>query len=151
MKREKLRVEPIKDGTVIDHITSGQALNVLKVLKIKSPSEETVSMAMNVSSREMGKKDIVKVEDRRLEKGELNKIALIATNATINIVEEYDVVEKYRVSVPKFISGIIRCKNQNCITNMDEHVVTRFKVESKDPLSLRCVYCGSRTSSVEFL
>ena len=151
MKREKLRVEPIKDGTVIDHIMSGQALNVLKVLKIKSPSEETVSMAMNVSSREMGKKDIVKVEDRRLEKGELNKIALIATNATINIIEEYAVVEKYRVSVPKFIDGIIRCKNQNCITNMDEHVATRFKVESKDPLSLRCVYCGSRTSSVAFL
>ncbi|HIH40424.1 MAG TPA: aspartate carbamoyltransferase regulatory subunit [Halobacteria archaeon] len=145
-----LRIESIKDGTVIDHITAGQALNVLKILHITPSSKETVSMAMNVSSKKIKRKDIVKIENRMLKKEELNKIALIATNATINIIKDYKVVEKYNVKVPEIVKGIIKCRNRNCITNLEE-IDTKFKLESKDPLILKCAYCEMKTDTIEFL
>ncbi|HRW82909.1 MAG TPA: aspartate carbamoyltransferase regulatory subunit, partial [Methanothrix sp.] len=80
----KLRVTPIGNGTVIDHIPAGQALNVLKILGIDRTTEATISVLMNVTSKRSGKKDIVKVEDRELEEEEVNKISLIAPGATIN-------------------------------------------------------------------
>jgi len=145
-----LRIESIKDGTVIDHITAGQALNVLKILHIMSSSKETVSMVMNVSSKKINRKDIVKIEGRSLKKEELNKIALIATNATINIIKDYKVVDKYNVKVPDIVKGIIRCKNRNCITNIEE-IDTKFKLESKDPLILKCAYCELKIDFIDFL
>jgi len=145
-----LRIESIKDGTVIDHITAGQALNVLKILYITPSSKETVSMVMNVSSKKIKRKDIVKIENRMLKKEELNKIALIATNATINIIKDYKVVEKYNVKVPEVVKGIIKCRNRNCITNLEE-IDTKFKLESKDPLILKCAYCEMKIDIIEFL
>jgi aspartate carbamoyltransferase regulatory subunit len=147
MKKE-LRVEPIRDGTVIDHITAGQALNVLKILKIVGKSDAVVSVAMNVPSRKMGRKDIVKIEDRELVAGEVNMIALIAPNATINIVREYGVVGKSNVVLPNRIEGIIRCANPNCISNTNEPIVSRFIVQIGDVPKFRCFYCERMTKDV---
>ena len=88
---KELKVTPIKDGTVIDHITPGRALKVLRILKIPESTSSVVSVAMNVSGK-MGKKDIVKVENRELDPKELDKIALIAPKATINIIRDYEVI-----------------------------------------------------------
>ncbi|MDF2954453.1 aspartate carbamoyltransferase regulatory subunit [Candidatus Alkanophaga liquidiphilum] len=150
MKRE-LKVQPIKDGTVIDHITAGQALNVLKILEIKPGTKEVVSVVMNVRSGKMGKKDIVKVENRELKPEEVDKIALIAPNATINIIRDYEVVEKHKVFLPTEIEGVIRCANPSCISNTNEPVRSKFQVvesgaggegeEVRSRLRFRCAYC----------
>jgi aspartate carbamoyltransferase regulatory subunit len=139
---KELKVQPIKNGTVIDHIPAGRALKVLHILGI--PEREIssiVSVAMNVRSNIMGKKDIVKVEDRELEPKEVDKIALIAPRATINIIRDYEVVEKHRVKLPKEVIGILKCSNPTCISNSREPIESRFIVISDNPPRVRCYYC----------
>ena len=137
---KELKITPIKNGTVIDHITAGNALKVLHVLKIAESTSSVVSVAMNVVGKK-GKKDIVKIENRELDPKELDKIALIAPNATINIIREYEVVKKHKVELPNEIIGIARCSNPTCISNAREPVESRFHVMNKDPLRIRCYYC----------
>ena len=142
MEEVTLRVSKIRNGTVIDHITSGHALDVAKILGITGKSGNIVTIAMNVPSKRMGKKDIVKIEGRELKAEEVDKIALIAPNATINIIRDYKVVEKKRVQLPKVIKNIVRCANPACISNSNEPVQPTFYVESQEPLYLKCHYCG---------
>jgi aspartate carbamoyltransferase regulatory subunit len=137
---KELKVTPIKDGTVIDHITPGRALKVLRILKIPESTSSVVSVAMNVSGK-MGKKDIVKVENRELDPKELDKIALIAPKATINIIRDYEVVKKHKVVLPDEVVGIAKCSNPTCISNAREPVESRFHVISKDPPRIKCYYC----------
>lgn len=137
---KELRVRPIKHGTVIDHITAGNALNVLKILGISGTTSAVVSVAMNVPSRAMGSKDIVKIEDRELKEEEVDRISLIAPNASINIIRDFEVVEKYKVSLPEHIEGVMKCDNPNCISNTSEPVISKFIVNKK-PVELRCIYC----------
>ena len=137
---KELKVKPIKNGTVIDHIKANKALSVLRILGL--PSEETaVTIAMNVQSSQMGSKDIVKVEGRELAPREVDKIALIAPKATINIIRDYEIVGKGKVKLRDEISGILECLNPHCITNTEEPVETRFYVIGKGPVILRCYYC----------
>ena len=141
-EKRELRVKPIVNGTVIDHISSGQALNVLKILGINASSKYVVSVLMNVPSGEMKGKDVVKIENREIDPEELDSIALIAPRATINIIRNYEVVGKHRVDPPREVSGLVRCGNPNCISNTNEPVTSRFTVErTGDDVQLRCAYC----------
>ena len=137
----ELRVTPIKNGTVIDHIPAGMALKVLKILGIEEGVSSTVTVAMHVPSKAMGWKDIVKVEDRELSPREVDKIALIAPRASVNVIRNYNVAEKHVVRLPDRAVGILKCGNPNCITNLREPVESEFLVASRDPLRLRCKYC----------
>jgi aspartate carbamoyltransferase regulatory subunit len=137
---KELKVKPIKNGTVIDHITANKALNVLKILGLPS-KDASVTIAMNVKSSQMGAKDIVKIEGRELQSREVDKIALIAPNATINIVREYEIVGKGKVKLSDKVKGILICPNPNCITNTPEPVKTKFQVIEKNPIVLRCYFC----------
>ena len=138
---KELKIQPIKNGTVIDHITPGNALKVLKILKIpENVSDSIVSAVMNVESKR-GRKDIVKIENRELKASEVDKIALIAPNATINIIRNYEVAEKHHVVVPDEIVGIVKCVNPNCISNSKEPIQPRFIVKSREPLRIKCFYC----------
>ncbi|PSP83521.1 aspartate carbamoyltransferase regulatory subunit [Halobacteriales archaeon QS_6_64_34] len=134
----QLRVSKIRNGTVIDHITGGQALNVLAILDIDGTSGESVSVAMNMPSDRLGKKDIVKVEGKELSQNEVDVLSLIAPAASINIVREFEVVEKHRVSRPSLVEGILECPNHNCISTEDEPVRSRFAVVDD---GVRCEYC----------
>ncbi len=140
---DNFKVAPIRNGTVIDHITAGQALNVLKILNInESTVNSSVSVAIHVKSQKGSSwKDIVKIEDRELDPKSVDKIALIAPNATISIIRDYYVAEKYKVKLDDHICGLARCSNPDCITNKGEPVETEFTVVSRDPPVLRCVYC----------
>ena len=140
MSDEELRVSKIRNGTVIDHVAAGQALNVLGVLGIDGAGGETVSVGMNVPSGRHDRKDIVKVEGRELSESEVDVISLIAPEATINIVRDYAVVEKTRVSRPDRVRGVLSCPNPNCITNADEPVTADFEVVEE---GVRCDYCGT--------
>ncbi len=140
-KKKKIKITPIENGTVIDHIRQGQALKVLKILNlIDSEIDSIVSIAMNVNSH-MGKKDIVKVENMELDNEDLDKISLISPEATVNIIRDYEVVEKHRVRLPEIAKGIVKCKNKTCITNQNEPIPSKFKVIGDDPVTLRCKYC----------
>ena len=139
---KELKVQFIKNGTVIDHITSGMALKVLKILKVDERIGSTVSVLMHVSSKTVAWKDVVKIEDRELDTEEVNKIALIAPNASINIIRNFKVAEKHRVMLPDMVRDIVRCTNPNCVSNIkEEPVAGEFIVESQNPLKLRCKYC----------
>jgi len=143
MTQKTLRVSKIRNGTVIDHITSGHALDVVKILGITGTrAGGVVTIAMNVFSKKIGRKDIVKIEGRELNPEEVDKIALLAPHATINIIRDYKVVDKKRVKLPKVIRGIVRCSNPACISNSNEPVQPTFYVESDEPLLLKCHYCG---------
>lgn len=142
MSEEELRVRKIKDGTVIDHITAGHALVVLRMLGIDGREGNVLSTVINVLSHQMGRKDIVKIEGRELNPAEVDKIALLAPRATINIIRDYAVVEKQKVKLPKVIRGIVRCVNQACVSNTQEPIQPTFFVESEHPIRLRCHYCS---------
>jgi len=139
--REELYIKKIRNGTVIDHISPGHALDVLRILKIDGRGGQIVSVAINVESRREGKKDIVKVEGKELVPGEVDKIALIAPKATINIVRDFEVVEKKQVRLPQTIRGTVRCVNPSCISNAKEPIEPVLNVESIEPLRVKCHYC----------
>ena len=138
----EVRVSKIKDGTVIDHIRAGYALDVVKILGITGHERQVVTIAINVPSKRMRVKDLVKIEGRALSRQEVNRIALIAPKATINIIHEYIVVEKQEVALPKTIKDIVKCINPTCISNSAEPIVSKFSVEMEEPLLLKCLYCG---------
>ena len=142
MSETMLHVSKIKDGTVIDHITSGYALDVAKILGINRLEKRVITIAINVPSKSFKRKDIVKIEGRELNPQEVHKIALLAPHATINIIRNYRVVEKQRVKLPKVIEDIVKCANPACISNSNEPVQPRFYVEDEEPLLLKCHYCG---------
>ena len=140
MTETELRVSKIENGTVIDHITAGQAVNVLAILGIDGTSGEEVSVGMNVPSDRLGRKDVVKVEGRELSQDEVDVLSLIAPAATINIIREFEVAEKHRVSRPKEVTGVLSCPNANCITTENEPVDSRFEVLEE---GVRCTYCDT--------
>lgn len=151
MTEKKLKVSKIEAGTVIDHIPSGRALTVLEILEISQKTDTTLSILMNVPSKKFGRKDVVKVEGRELGEEEINKIALTAPDATINVIRNFDVWDKRKVELPETLEGIIDCSNPTCITNADEPVTPKFEVANKSPVQLRCIYCERITGEQNIL
>ncbi len=148
-KEEKIR--KIKEGTVIDHIEAGKVFSVLKILNIDENYKGIVSVIINAESKKYGKKDIVKVEGRTLTKNETNKIALLSPRATVNVIKDYVVVEKYAVKVPNEITEILKCPNPECITNSEsENIKTKILKISDNPLKFKCYYCERVFSELEF-
>lgn len=140
---EELKVSKIRNGTVIDHIPSGTALQVLNILSLTGREGVVIAIIMNVKSGKLGRKDIVKVENKELDPEEVNKIALIAPTATINIIRDYKVAKKVKVELQEIVENIMKCPNPSCITNLSrEPVNTQFKVIQKYPVKLLCIYCG---------
>ena len=137
---QKLRVSKIRNGTVIDHIAGGQALNVLAILGIDGTDGEPISIVMNAPSDRLGTKDIIKVEGRELSEDELDVLSLVAPAASINIIREYDVVDKHVVHRPEEVLGVLECPNQHCITTESEPVDSHFEVLDE---GVRCTYCDT--------
>ena len=142
MPARELKITPIKNGTVIDHISNGLALEVLRLIGAQTlDKDSTVSVALHVRSNKIGWKDIVKVENMELSPRKVNAIALIAPTATISIIRDYQVREKRSVDLPERIVGVVRCPNGNCISNQSEPIESEFEVTSRRPVILTCVYC----------
>lgn len=139
MKVKELTILAIKEGTAIDHIPSRVTFKVMRILDLKE-FKHAISVALNLKSKTMGKKGIIKVSNRFLTQDEVNKIAILAPNATVNIIKDYKVKEKIKVDIPDTIHNIIKCSNPNCITN-NEKVKTLFHVINKAPLQVLCHHC----------
>ena len=140
---KEVRLTPIRNGTVIDHIACGQALNVIKILGINEDNiYSSISIGIHVSSRTLeGWKDIVKIEDIEIDSKTAQKIALVAPDATISIVRDFHVDQKYKVEITDKVIGLAKCSNPNCITNKGEPILPEFTLVSKYPMQLRCCYC----------
>ena len=154
MVEESLRIRKIEEGTVIDHIKPGNALLVLRILKITGKEGNIISVAMNVPSGKLksGYKDVVKIENRELDPNEINTIALLSPNATISIIRDMNVVNKKRVEMPEEIHNVdIPCINPRCITNSNEPVSTHYKIKKKEPLEIQCQYCNKTMTFTDIL
>ena len=142
MSDHELRVSKIKEGTVIDHINMGCALDVIKILGITGHEKRTMTIAINVPSKRLKTKDILKIEGRALDLREINALALVAPHATINLIRNYEVVKKLEVTLPHVIENIVKCTNPSCVSNSNEPLKTKFYVEKEEPLLMKCHYCG---------
>ena len=151
MSDRELRVSKIKDGTVIDHIRGGYALDVINILGITGKENRVMTIAVNVPSKRFGVKDIVKIEGKALSPEEVNRIALVAPHASINIIKNYQVIEKLEVKLPQTIDGIIKCSNPCCVSNSGEPIRPKFHVKNEEPLVLKCHYCGAILEHADML
>ena len=142
-KKLKLKVSAIKEGTVIDQIPSKSLFKVISILGLNK-IENQITFGTNLESEKLGTKAIIKVSDKFFKDNEINKIAIIAPHAKLNIIRDYEVVEKKIVETPETILGIVKCFNPKCITNT-EKITTSFKVVTSEPMSLKCLYCEKIT------
>ena len=145
-KKKELAVAALENGTVIDHIPNDSLFKVVDLLDIKSQAS-SVTIGFNLDSKKYGKKGIIKVANVTFPEATLNRIAIIAPNAVINVIKDYEVVEKRPVSLPDDIYGIVKCCNPKCITN-NEPMRTHFHVIDRDNVVLKCHYC-ERTATKE--
>ena len=140
--KSELKIKAIENGTVIDHITANKSLHILKILGLPDSETINVTVAMNVSSGEIGRKDILKIENRELDHEELNQVALIAPKATINIIRDFKPIRKDKIVLPEKITSILKCTNPKCITNYENEPITPiFNVIETYPPVVRCHYC----------
>ena len=142
MEQSDLIVRRIKDGTVIDHINEGKGLKVLEALDIDGRRGNVITIALNMPSGKLKKKDMIKVEGRFLEDDDTNKLAVIAPSSTVNIIKDYKLVEKRHLSLPNEIDRIFRCSNPDCITNSAEHIESVMDLIDKETMILKCRYCA---------
>ncbi len=138
-----MEVSAIKDGTVIDHIPADSLFNVISILGLDT-IDNKITFGTNLESKKLGRKAIIKLSEVFFRDTDINKIALVAPEAKLNIIKNYKVVEKKIVEVPNDIVGIVKCMNPQCVTN-SEQIITRFKVVSKKDIQLKCHYCEKIT------
>ena len=137
-EKKEIKIPPIIEGIVIDHIPAGKALEVAKILQVNN---NLVTIGLNLSSSKMKFKDCIKIEGRSLSNYELNKIAIVAPNATVSMIHESKVDDKFKVKLPKELKNTIKCGNPNCITRI-QNVETRFNVDEINSISyFKCFFC----------
>lgn len=146
-KKKELQVAALRNGTSIDHIPAEQLFQVVKLLGIEE-LQSRVTIGYNLDSKKMGRKGIVKISDKFFEEEEINRIALIAPNVNLNIIRDYEVVEKKKVTLPDQLNGLVKCNNPKCITN-NEPMCTRFSVIDKENVTLKCHYCERKVDKKE--
>lgn len=137
----------LKDGTVIDRVPCSALFKAVRILGIENMTNN-VTIGNNLSSRRLGTKGIIKVSGVEFPEDVLNRIAVIAPTAKINIIRDYEVVEKRRVELPDTIVGIARCQNPKCISN-NEPMRSRFTVTDREDVTLKCHYCGHTVKAAD--
>ena len=140
MTRKELVVSALENGTVLDHIPADNVYKALDILNLKS-AESQITIGVNLASKLYGRKGIIKITDRFFEDEDLNKLALIAPKATINVIRDFKVVEKKKLKMPNEIIGIAKCMNPKCVTN-HQPIKTRFTtLEKNGEIHLLCHFC----------
>jgi aspartate carbamoyltransferase regulatory subunit len=148
--KTEMLVRKIPDGTVIDHVAAGKALSVLRLLGDPQGKGLTIAMVMNVHSSKMGKKDILKVEGVELSDEQVQRLALIAPRASVNIVRSYKVVAKRRAVPPRTVREVLRCTATTCVSVREkDYAPSIFFLSSRSPLRYKCKYCGREVDEKE--
>ncbi len=139
MEKNKRLVAAIENGTVIDHIPSEKTYQVADLLGLRN-LDTPVTIGYNYPSKKLGKKGLIKVEDKFFTNEEISRLSVVAPNVVLSVIRDYEVVEKKRVETPNTIKGIIKCNNPKCVTN-NEPMETVFHVIDKENGIVRCHYC----------
>ncbi len=137
--KQALQVAALKNGTVIDHIPADKLFTVVNLLQLQK-TEQSITIGNNFESHRLGKKGFIKVADRFFTDEEISRLSVVAPNVRLNIIRDYEVVEKKQVLMPDELKGIVKCANPKCITN-NEPMTTIFHVTDKENGILRCHYC----------
>lgn len=146
---KELQVAALENGTAIDHIPSEQLFKVVALLQLQKLNNR-ITIGNNLKSAKMGAKGIIKVSDKFFQEDEINRIALVAPSVNLNIIRDFEVFEKKKVSLPDEITEIVRCNNPKCITN-NEPMKTRFHVIDKEKVELQCHYCEVKIRKEEII
>ena len=146
---KELQVAALESGSVIDHIPPEQLFKVVAILRLQD-LENRITIGNNLGSSKMGTKGIIKISVKFFEGDEIIRVALVAPNVVLNIIKNYEVVEKKRVTLPNVITGIVKCNNPKCITN-NEPMKTRFDVKDKDHVTLQCHYCEIKINKEDII
>ena len=139
MNKNEMLVAAIKNGTVIDHIPTEKTYQVVSLLGLERLSTP-VTIGYNYRSKKLTRKGIIKAEDKFFTDEEISRLSVVAPNIVLNIIRDYEVVEKKTVTTPNVLKGIVKCNNPKCITN-NEPMATIFHVTDKESGILRCHYC----------
>lgn len=141
MSKDKLMVEAICNGTVLDHIPSSKLFQIVAMLGLDKASTP-ITIGNNLESRRVGSKGVIKITDRFFSEEEVSRIAILSPSIRLNVIRDYEVVDKKEVPLPKSVVGLVRCSNHKCITNA-EPMPTNFAVSRQDDsVRLVCHYCG---------
>jgi len=138
--KKELAVAALENGTVIDHIPSHALFKAVEILGLQTITDQ-LTIGNNLRSNRLGAKGIIKVANQFFPEATLNRIAIIAPGAVVNIIRNFEVVEKLPVVLPEKITGIVKCNNPKCITN-NEPMKTKFHLTDREKGELRCHYCG---------
>ena len=133
------QVAAIKNGTVIDHIPAEKTYQVVSLLQLET-LDTPVTIGYNYPSNKIGRKGIIKVSDKFFTDEEISRLSVVAQNVVLNIIHDYEVVEKKTVKTPDELRGIVKCNNPKCITN-NEPMSTVFHVVNKEKGIIKCHYC----------
>ncbi|MGI6242033.1 MAG: aspartate carbamoyltransferase regulatory subunit [Prevotella sp.] len=139
MGKKELQVAAIENGTVIDHIPANKTYEVAKLLSLHDLDAQ-VTIGYNLPSSKLGKKGIIKIANKFFTDEEISKLSVIAPKIILNIIRNYEVVEKKTVETPDELRGIVKCNNPKCITN-NEPMQTIFNIVEKNIGILKCHYC----------
>lgn len=140
VEKGELRVPAIKNGSVIDHIPVEEVSRVVRLLNLYD-LEYPISIGQNFRSKKLGRKGIIKVEEKFFTPDEVNMLSLVSTDVVISVIRDYQVVDKIHVELPEHIHGLIQCPNPKCITN-HEPMQSRFRtMEDGAGRTLKCEYC----------
>ena len=148
-KKKELLVAALENGTAIDHIPPEQLFKVASLLELDR-MDNRITIGNNLISKKMGSKGVIKIADKFFAEDEINRIALVAPNVVLNIIRDYEVVEKKYISLPYKIVGIVKCDNPQCITN-NEPMLTRFDVIDRENVTLKCHYCERKINKENVL
>ncbi|MGM9705387.1 MAG: aspartate carbamoyltransferase regulatory subunit [Prevotella sp.] len=139
MNKKERQVAAIKNGTVIDHIPAQKTYQVANILKLQNLTTP-VTIGYNYPSKKIGCKGIIKISDKYFTDEEISRLSVVAPKVVLNIIKDYEVVEKKTVETPDELHDIVRCNNPKCITN-NEPMQTVFTVVDKEHGTLKCRYC----------
>ena len=148
-KKRELQVAALENGTAIDHIPPRQLFKVAKLLGLEN-MDNTITIGNNFQSKKMGCKGVIKISNKFFEEDEINRIALIAPKVILNIIRDYEVVEKKTVTLPDELVGLVKCNNPKCITN-NEPMPSRFEVIDKEKGTIKCRYCERKINKEDII
>ena len=137
--KQALQVAALRNGTVIDHIPAEKLFTVVSLLGLEH-MENNITIGFNLESKKLGTKGIIKIADKFFCDEEINRISVVAPHVKLNIIRDYEVIEKKEVYMPDDLKGIVKCANPKCITN-NEPMATLFHVTDKENCVLKCHYC----------
>ena len=136
-----MNIDSIKNGIVIDHIQAKKGMQIYEALNLKD-LDCSVAIITNAKSEKMGRKDIIKI-DQEIEIN-MDIIGFIEPNATINIVKNDKLVDKYRINLPEEVVNVVKCQNPRCITSVEKDLDQIFVLTDKEKQVYRCKYCEMR-------